>query len=83
MLAPAAPADTRCPRCLRLPPSARPCTDPGGVALSRMEEMCKPYAKPFKRQGDPYGLRSNVLSTQQSEAAAAVAGEGEAYLKIT
>lgn len=50
--------------------------------------MLKPYAKPFKRQGDPYGLRSNVLSTQQSEAAAAtvaaaVAAEGETYLQLT
>ncbi len=51
--------------------------------------MCKPYAKPFKKS-DPYSLRSNVLSTQQSEAATAaaavqqaVAGEGEAYLSMT
>lgn len=40
-----------------------------------MDEMLKPYAKPFKRKDDPYapGLRSNVLSTQQSEAAVAAA----------
>lgn len=55
------------------------------MALARMEEMLKPYAKPFKRTGDPYGLRSNVLSTQQSEAAAAAAmsGEGTQYLQLT
>lgn len=56
-----------------------------------MEGMLKPYAKPFKRGDDPY-LRSNALSTQQSEATAAaaavavqqaVAGEGEAYLSMT
>jgi hypothetical protein len=59
-----------------------------------MEGMLKPYAKPFKRGDDPY-LRSNALSTQQSEATAAaaaaaaaavqqaVAGEGEAYLNMT
>lgn len=49
--------------------------------------MVKSFAKPFKRQGDPYapGLRSTVLSTQQSEAAAAgvVAGEGELYQQLT
>lgn len=43
--------------------------DLNGVALARMEEMLKPYSKPFKRKDDPYALRSNVLSTQQSEAA--------------
>jgi len=60
-----------------------------GVSYARMEAMCKPYAKPFKKS-DPYSLRSNVLSTQQSEAATAaaavqqaVAGEGEAYLSMT
>ncbi|EFN57696.1 hypothetical protein CHLNCDRAFT_57228 [Chlorella variabilis] len=58
-----------------------------GVPLARMESMVKSFAKPFKRQGDPYapGLRSTVLSTQQSEAAAAgvVAGEGELYQQLT
>ena len=53
--------------------------------------MLKPHAKPFKKS-DPYSLRSNVLSTQQSEAATAaaaaavqqaVASEGEAYLSMT
>ena len=62
-----------------------------GVSYARMEGMLKPYAKPFKRGDDPY-LRSNALSTQQSEATAAaaavavqqaVAGEGEAYLSMT
>ena len=51
-----------------------------------MEDMLKPYAKPFKRQGDPYALRTNVLNSQQSEAAAgggAAAGEGELYTQMT
>lgn len=45
------------------------------MPFARMDEMLKPYAKPFKRKDDPYapGLRSNVLSTQQSEAAVAAA----------
>lgn len=56
-----------------------------------MEAMMKPYSKPFKKGEDPY-LRSNALSTQQSEAAVAaaaaavqqaVASEGEAYLSMT
>ncbi|KAL4445780.1 hypothetical protein ABPG77_008979 [Micractinium sp. CCAP 211/92] len=46
-----------------------------GVPFARMDEMLKPHAKPFKRKDDPYapGLRSTVLSTQQSEAAVAAA----------
>ena len=125
---------------MRLAWRPSPAAETSGVSLSHMEEMLKPYAKPFKRQGeqagcvlrcaalrcaacnaggtvqaggqatpalaegggrhpslcrarttralhawpvppspapsagDPYSLRSNVLSTQQSEAAAAVAG---------
>lgn len=55
-----------------------------------MDSMLKPYAKPFKRQGDPYSLRHplayNALSSQQSEVAAAAAtasGEGELYTQLT
>ena len=61
------------------------------MSYARMEAMMKPYSKPFKKGEDPY-LRSNALSTQQSEAAVAaaaaavqqaVASEGEAYLSMT
>lgn len=50
-----------------------------------MEGMLQPYAKAFKNKGNPYSLRSNALSTQQSEAAtaAAVAAEGQTYLQLT
>ena len=60
-----------------------------GVSFARMDGMLKPYAKPFKRQGDPYSLRSAVLSTQQSEVATAAAsgeaavGEGDLYTQLT
>ncbi len=51
------------------------CAGSNGVPFARMDEMLKPHAKPFKRKDDPYapGLRSTVLSTQQSEAAVAAA----------
>lgn len=53
-----------------------------------MDSMLKPYAKPFKRQSDPYSLRHpltyNALSSQQSEVATAVAsGEGDLYTQLT
>jgi len=54
-----------------------------GVAFACMEEMLKPYAKKFQRKDDPYSLRSNVLSTQQSEATAVAnvtVGAGDATL---
>ncbi|KAI3438574.1 hypothetical protein D9Q98_001000 [Chlorella vulgaris] len=56
-----------------------------GVALARAEELLKPLSKPFKRQGDPYALRSTMLSSQQSEVAvsAAVGAEGELYTQLT
>jgi hypothetical protein len=43
-----------------------------GVSFDRMDNMLKPYAKPFKRPNDPY-VYNRMLSTQQSEAAAAAA----------
>jgi hypothetical protein len=41
--------------------------DDSGVPLQEMESMLKPYAKPFKRVGEPYSLRGVTLNSQASE----------------
>uniref|UniRef100_A0A1D1ZXV8 Inositol hexakisphosphate and diphosphoinositol-pentakisphosphate kinase n=1 Tax=Auxenochlorella protothecoides TaxID=3075 RepID=A0A1D1ZXV8_AUXPR len=39
----------------------------GGVPLAQLESTLKPYAKPFKRQSEPYSMRATELNSQTSE----------------